>query len=343
MKPDGSDRKSKNGSLENSLKNSAENNFESNFENYSESNERDELLFKEAASLYVKREGDKLMGELAALRVDEATSGVDLGVDRGRLIRKKLMAERVKKATYVFASIAACLIIALIGIRFGGRFNAGSQTNSPAIADNDTAPQAISTRVNGNKNGMMADNSPPTTAATATAPTTTAPSVATAATTTAPNKFTTAAPNITVATTAAPVAPQTTYPAEPQTTYPAEPPPTYPAAPPRTEIIYLSTRLPTGYEITKTDYDYEKTIYYIKNDYNNEIVLVAEPFKDKDKSLKDSIDSEDYLHLMLNGTNAYVLARKDYNVLKTETDGLLYTLSSAHEARDLIEIALVLI
>jgi len=101
------------------------------------------------------------------------------------------------------------------------------------------------------------------------------------------------------------------------------------------EIQFLSAKLPQGCVLTKTDYDWGKTLYYITNATGNNIVLVAE----RSASQLGASDTDGYTHTVINHTDAYVLARKDYNVLLAQADGVQYTLSSEFDAEDLVQIA----
>jgi len=120
-------------------------------------------------------------------------------------------------------------------------------------------------------------------------------------------------------------------PAEPGTSA-AQPEDT--AIPARAEIMLLSDKLPEGCILTKTDYDYEKTIYYITNDLGNDIVLVTEPAEGSEGFDKNSFDSVD-----INGTQGYVLAKSDYKALIVQTDDMFLTLTSRFSVGDLIKIA----
>jgi len=100
---------------------------------------------------------------------------------------------------------------------------------------------------------------------------------------------------------------------------------------PRVEIVNLSASLPDGYVLEKTDYDNEKTVYYITNERNNEIVLVAE---EKDRTLS----TEGFAKIKISGSDAYVMVRRDYRVLRVNSGDMTLTLTSRFDENDLIEI-----
>lgn len=102
--------------------------------------------------------------------------------------------------------------------------------------------------------------------------------------------------------------------------------------PTRVEIASLSDKLPEGCMLTKTDYDKGRTIYHIKNNRNNDIVLAAEHYS-------GSIDTSDFTPTKINGQNAYILSKKNHNILLVQSEGILYTYTSAFDAHDLLEIA----
>ena len=120
------------------------------------------------------------------------------------------------------------------------------------------------------------------------------------------------------------------YPAASQPASAATPPDA--AESPRVEIAFLSSKLPEGCALAKTDYDHGKTIYHIINERGNEIVLVAER-PDKRAS------TDGFTRRRINNMDAYIMARRDYNILLATSGGVQYTLTNAFDARDLIEIA----
>lgn len=98
------------------------------------------------------------------------------------------------------------------------------------------------------------------------------------------------------------------------------------------EITLLSTKLPEGCVVTKTDYDYDKMIYYIRNAQNNNIVLVSEPFT-------EIPPEENFDQITVNGITAYYMSKKDYKILFVRNNDALYTLSSEFNVQDLVDIA----
>lgn len=100
----------------------------------------------------------------------------------------------------------------------------------------------------------------------------------------------------------------------------------------KNDMEFLSAKMPNGYNITNVAYDKEKTIYYIKNETNNNIVLVSE------KS-KSEIEKELFKEIDVNNEKVYLLAKKDFNVLLYQKDDVLYSFSSEYNYNDLIELS----
>lgn len=100
----------------------------------------------------------------------------------------------------------------------------------------------------------------------------------------------------------------------------------------RVEISLLSAKLPEGCILTKTDYDHSKTIYHIMNGRGNDIVLAVE-------QTDGQLTTDGFTLHRVNDTDAYVMARRDYNVLLAQSGGIQYTITDAFEADDLVEIA----
>lgn len=100
----------------------------------------------------------------------------------------------------------------------------------------------------------------------------------------------------------------------------------------RVEISFISAKLPEGCILTKTDYDHGKTIYHIVNGRGNDIVLAVEQ--------TDVLLTTDGFTLhRVNDIDAYVMERRDYNVLLAKSGDMQYTITNAFEADDLVEIA----
>jgi len=98
------------------------------------------------------------------------------------------------------------------------------------------------------------------------------------------------------------------------------------------QMALMSAKMPAGYNVTGIDYDMEKTIYYIKNDTDNQIVMTAE------KSEFD-IEFAYYQEIRINGEPVYGMVKSDFSVITYEKDGVVYTLTSRYNYEDLVDIS----
>ena len=98
------------------------------------------------------------------------------------------------------------------------------------------------------------------------------------------------------------------------------------------QIALMAAKMPAGYNVTGIDYDMEKTIYYITNDADNQIVMTTE------KSEFD-IEMAYYQEIRINGEPVYGMVKSDFSVITYEKDGVLYTLTSKYNYEDLIDIS----
>ena len=350
-----------------------------------------ESLLKEAAILYVEREGAQLTRELLNLTRKDGEGAADGEGERGHLhltrlddggdvgergkdtvmlqIKRIRRRARVVRTAYIAASLAACFLIAVFGMRLmGGNYfksdsntpdnalnvaqnnsgGAGSDVNKPAFSGASIA-SSIENEVQTSTAAVFAETSTDGSAVTSTdtywgEPTTNrlydeeTDGSAEAAPQTQVKQPLQQPPQTQVQ--LPPPQPPQQQQQQPQQQQPLQPPPQPPQQqqqqPPQFEITYLSAKLPAGCVLTKTNYDYEKTVYHIENAYDNDIVLITEPSH-------ESVDADGFIHLIINNTDAYIQARNEYNILLAQSGGVRYTFSSHYEARDLIEIALAVI
>ena len=339
-----------------------------------------ELLLKKAAIKYVEAEGDLLIRELTELPVLEDSQVADSGdiVDGNangikntapddtdllqyKRIIKRARTDNAKRVVAVASTIAACIIVALVSLQ---QFNILNTWQSALMttSTNDTAraPEGNLAQITSDVAPSVSDAAPSASGAetqaavsvatsaasvaTSAAAVTTAPAAVTQAAATTQAASSTQAATSAVSTATAPAA--TARAAEgsqaPQQSDAVQISPQQSdsvqdaQARPQVEIMYLSEMLPHGYILTFTDYDNEKTIYHIKNNRDNEIIIVAEP-------PGEFPATEGFIRVSVNDEDAYVMARKDYNVLFAQTDEMRLTFTSAYEVMDLIEMALVII
>jgi hypothetical protein len=224
-------------------------------------NNESETLLKEAAALYIEKEGLRLLEEYNAAN----SSAPNFNASKMLKIKRQARFRQLKRVTLIAAPVAACLIFAVFLTRLAF-YNPAAETPLP--------PQTVG----------AAQEPPPA--------------------------------------------------AEPHNT-PSAAPPAETGEPPvkRAEIAFLSDKLPEGCKLTKTDYDKEKTLYYVRNKRSNDILLVVEPPEGELET------DEKFTRKNINGTDAYILAKRDYNVLLAQTGDIRYTFSCRYDARDLVEIA----
>ena len=98
------------------------------------------------------------------------------------------------------------------------------------------------------------------------------------------------------------------------------------------QMALMSAKMPAGYIVTGIDYDMEKTIYYIKNDTDNQIVMTAE------KSEFD-IEFAYYQEIRINGEPVYGMVKSDFSIITYKKDGVVYTLTSRYNYEDLVDIS----
>ena len=96
------------------------------------------------------------------------------------------------------------------------------------------------------------------------------------------------------------------------------------------QVQLLSTTLPQGFNLTKTDLDNGKMICYIKST-GSDIVLVMEEWQNIDSS-------RPMTKLDVNGTDMYALQMNDYSLLTYKKGDLRFTLTSPYDYRDLLVI-----
>lgn len=101
----------------------------------------------------------------------------------------------------------------------------------------------------------------------------------------------------------------------------------------KSDIEFLSARLPEGYELTSVDRDINKTIYYVASNDNNNIVITTE------EATGVMLENEAFQEIYVNQTPVYVLVKNDFNVLTYEKDNIIYTMTDRYNYRDLIELS----
>jgi|GEM_PF-2337156 len=93
----------------------------------------------------------------------------------------------------------------------------------------------------------------------------------------------------------------------------------------------LASILPAGYRVSDSDYDNGKTIFYVLNDKNDQIVLEEDPSK-------NGLETYGLRKFNLQNTEAYGISKADYSLITFKLGDKLYTITSAYDARGLIAI-----
>ena len=239
--------------------------------------EKNDVFFKNLASLYVEKDGERLKNELEEMENDSSTS-YPQRLDKR--IRSNVRMSDIRRAATILAPAAACflLIFALWGrmpaMDISGPLN--MNFSSPAYITSETS-------------------SPPSAAD--------SPA----------NLYSEYASDADVSSAAEAALKQTQTDAS-------------------TVMALMAARLPYGYDVTGVDYDNAKTIYHILNDTNNQIVLTTE------KTSLD-IDLAYYQEIRINGVRVFGMVKNDYSLITYEQDGLIYTLTSRYNYKDLIDIS----
>ena len=95
---------------------------------------------------------------------------------------------------------------------------------------------------------------------------------------------------------------------------------------------FVSSRLPPEYVLSKTDYDYQKVIYYIIGDDGSEIILTIEEFT-------ENINTEGLERIAINDRSAYGISKEEFSFIKFTKDNFLYMLTSPDDYSGLIKIS----
>ena len=95
---------------------------------------------------------------------------------------------------------------------------------------------------------------------------------------------------------------------------------------------FVSAKLPKNYTLKKTDYDYQKVIYYIINSDGTEIILSIEEYT-------GNINTEGFDRIPINDQYAYGITTADYSFIQYQKDDFLYMLTTPGDYDDLIIIS----
>lgn len=96
--------------------------------------------------------------------------------------------------------------------------------------------------------------------------------------------------------------------------------------------IPFSNPMPDRFEIEDVEQDEGKTIYYLKEKHQNDIILEME-------RTEINTISDDFKEIRINGKPAYLLEETDYSVLIFEKYGIAYKMTCRYESSTLVEFA----
>ena len=102
------------------------------------------------------------------------------------------------------------------------------------------------------------------------------------------------------------------------------------------EPIPLGVTLTGSFSVSSWEQDKGKTIYYIDNDNNDNVVLSLEHTEDLPKH-------EGFSEIDINGTTAYASYQADYSVLTFKKEDVTYILTCKHDINTLIELSHMLL
>ena len=122
----------------------------------------------------------------------------------------------------------------------------------------------------------------------------------------------------------------------PSTSSLAAPSPSTPAPPQDFEIIPLSVNLPKGFVQSGFEQDREKSIYYIDDINNDNVVLTMEKSPDQP-------DISGLVEINVGNSVAYGTQTASYSLLTFNRDDVLYVLTCQHDINTLINLGEVFI
>lgn len=98
------------------------------------------------------------------------------------------------------------------------------------------------------------------------------------------------------------------------------------------EVVPLSFTLPEGIVLAGFEQDKGKSIYYLEDAYQDDVVLTLE-------YTKDDFDSSGFQPVEVNGETVYAVSEEDYKLIVFEKAEVLYTLACRYDINTLVRLS----
>jgi hypothetical protein len=107
------------------------------------------------------------------------------------------------------------------------------------------------------------------------------------------------------------------------------------------EMIALSFLLPPGFAVSDVTQDRGQTVYTLREDKNDNIVITLEKTADNGGTgIFDEIALRDggLRKININNTDLYAVAKPDYNYFTFENDGIIYGMTCKYDYRTIVSL-----
>ena len=98
------------------------------------------------------------------------------------------------------------------------------------------------------------------------------------------------------------------------------------------EMISLSAQLPSNISISDSRLDNEMTIYYLKDSYQDDVVMQL-TYK------KEELSTEGMTEIIVNNQSAYAVSENEYHKLVFECNGIIYELTCKYDLNTLLSVS----
>ena len=273
-----------------------------------------DAMFRQMAARYVDKEGDRLRAENEAIAAIEP-----FAVSKGfnEKVYSKIRREKYTRAYYALGAVAACLMVAFIGIvAMNGINGANSRTGAPAsLQAAGSMPGDAAGGAQGDMAASKAAGMPPAAAVDSQG------DAAGGAAGGAAGEAT-----IDLLGEMAPDSPGDAEGFGDAAAY---------------EAITLSFRLPANLSVTDVKQDRGQTVFYIDNAESDDIVLIAEMSEQAGGTGR--FDGAEFQRnglrpISINNVELYAVARADYSYVTFQSEGVIYSATCRHDYRTLMSL-----